>query len=189
MILEITFNPFKIERNEALQSSPTDKYLSDNHCHVQTAVNYSIDNQKDLINLIIFSGDDFEILSNEGALYSFCYAYSEEDLGIAQTIFQQIGGLRFAKMTGAKEFSVMTHGLRFQLPPITFNRNGITSVVIHLDFDDTYTLFFYKRIDSDTPFRKVKNVYCDQLEDVFERETGLLTSLTRQRVLKLEILK
>lgn len=182
MILEITFNPFKIERNETLQLSPTGKYLSDNHCHVQTAVNYSIDNQKDLMNLIIFSGDDFEILSNEGALYSFCYAVSEEDLDIAQIIFQQIGGSRFTKMTGAKEFSVMTYGLRFQLPPSTFNRHGITAVVIHLDFDDTYTLFFYKRIDSDAPFRKVKNVYCDQLEDVFERETGLLTSLTGQRV-------
>lgn len=77
MILEITFAPFKIERHETLQLSPTGKYLSDNHCHVQTAVNYSIDNQKDLMNLIIFSGDDFEILSNEGALYDFCYAVSD----------------------------------------------------------------------------------------------------------------
>ncbi len=38
---------------------------------------------------------------------------------IAKTIFEQIGGRRFAAMTGSKDFIDMGNGLRMSLAPCT----------------------------------------------------------------------
>lgn len=34
---------------------------------------YTIDSPTDLANLIIFSGDDFSVITNEGELYEYCH--------------------------------------------------------------------------------------------------------------------
>ena len=64
---------------------------------------------------------------------------------IAKTIFEQIGGRRFAAMTGSKDFIDMGNGLR-----MTFECRT-TDIATH------------------------EGVYCDMLEEVFTMVTGLCT--------------
>ena len=81
-------------------------------------------------------------------------------MSVATTILEQLGGRRFAAMTGAKHFMSVEGGLQFGLPA-RFARNGYNKVSVTLRADDT----------------AVEGVYCDQLQDVFRRETGLETTL------------
>ena len=97
---------------------------------------------------------------------------------VPSTTLQQLGGNRFASMTGAKHFSVHDNTLEFKLPR-NFAKNKSNHVVITLDPSDTYTMSFY----SYTPragyveLSTIDGLYCDQLCDVFTAETGLHTSL------------
>ena len=65
---------------------------------------------------------------------------------IAKTILQQIGGRRFAAMTGSKDFIDMGNGLRMSLA-----RNKTKDIETH------------------------DGIYCDMLEEMFTMVTGLYT--------------
>lgn len=99
---------------------------------------------------------------------------------LADEILRQLGGSRFVAMTGAKHICNGGDRLHFGLPRIAKNR--INRVTIILTADDLYTVRFYNLAGpskgyAETDIKTVKGVYCDQLREVFERETGLLTSL------------
>ena len=99
-----------------------------------------------------------------------------EDLVIANTILQQLGGNRFAVMTGAKNFVGMSNGLMFGLRRGA--KNGINKVRITLDPSDTYTVEFYKiRGVNVSKVSESDMVYADSLRKTFESATGLYTSL------------
>lgn len=109
---------------------------------------------------------------------------------IAQTIYQQLGGGRFAAMTGAKYFVADENKLRFRIGK---NASKANKVIITLDADDTYTMRFSKftpysfKIKKDGTFKEtqesdklieeISGVYCDMLQDVFTKFTGLYTRL------------
>lgn len=61
---------------------------------------------------------------------------------IAQTILTQLGGHKFAVMTGAKNFVAIDNGIRFNI-----GKNGSRAnlVKVVLDWDDTYTMSFIRQ--------------------------------------------
>lgn len=97
---------------------------------------------------------------------------------IAQTILQQIGGRRFAAMTGSRDFINMGNGLRMSLA-----RNKTSANRLDITYDeglDLYNMRFYRKTFSKKTFEcKTKDitgyegVYCDMLEDIFTQVTGL----------------
>lgn len=101
---------------------------------------------------------------------------------IAEIILSQLGGSRFLAMTGAKKLTIADRGLNFVLPSTKdFVKNGINVVRITLTAADDYTVEFL-RIGrapryATTVVREANGVYCDNLREVFEQETGLRTSL------------
>ena len=98
---------------------------------------------------------------------------------IASTILNQIGGRKFVAMTGAKDFIDLKNGLQFRLPSTRhYTRDGINSVRVILDADDTYTVEFWKvRGINAKQVRTVDQVYADNLQHVFTTYTGLDTHL------------
>jgi len=102
----------------------------------------------------------------------------QEKLQIAKTIIEQLGGNRFAAMTGAKNFTSLGNGLSFKLPGAGFTKNSINYVKIILDPSDTYTVEFGKiRGINYKVINTLNDVYFDQLQEIFTRETGLNTHL------------
>lgn len=119
----------------------------------------------------------------------------ESEREVAQTIIAQLGGNHFAGMTGAKNFTIIPFsdnypmgGVSFNLPTGGFNTKGINKVYITLDPSDTYNVSFHKvrkayakngkYYDAKvTIIHESTGVYCDELKDLFERETNLLVSL------------
>jgi hypothetical protein len=102
---------------------------------------------------------------------------------VSTTIFEQIGGGQMVAMTGARGFCTISNGqgLGFQIPG-NLCKSGINLVTVVLDPSDTYTVTFNRR--RGTKVKAVKTVdmvYCDQLRDLFEEVTGLLTSLSARR--------
>lgn len=94
---------------------------------------------------------------------------------VASTILQQLGGNRFIAMTGAK--NLMTNGddLAFK---IGRNAGKVTHVQIKLDPSDTYTVKFLNIRNLN--IREIESssfVYADMLRPMFERVTGMATSL------------
>lgn len=100
-----------------------------------------------------------------------------EALTVANTILAQLGGARFAAMTGAKGFVGDTNSLAFRLPS-NFATKGINVVKVTLDPSDTYTVTFAKlRGVKYTVIAEANDVYNDNLRRVFTSYTGLDTSL------------
>lgn len=101
------------------------------------------------------------------------------DLTVATTILEQLGGRRFQVMTGAKNFTGDVDRLSFALPGRPgFVQQGINHVTIVLDPSDTYRVTFRRlRGRTVTVVSEHADIYNDQLRAVFERETGLATSL------------
>lgn len=96
---------------------------------------------------------------------------------VAQTILQQLGGNRFAVMTGAKNFVGSDDALSFALPS-NFARNGINRVRVTLQPSDTYTVTFFKiRGTKVAEIATRDDVYADSLQTVFKHVTGLDTHL------------
>ena len=109
---------------------------------------------------------------------------------VATSIYQQLGGGRFAAMTGAKNFLAIDNGLRFR---IGRNASKANMVEIKLNGLDLYDIKFIKhtpysfKIGKDGSFKEtqesVKTVaefndyYDDMLQDCFTRVTGMYTSL------------
>lgn len=108
----------------------------------------------------------------------------QENKQIAATILSQLGGNKFAAMTGAKNFSFseVNGSLKFNLPATNIIRANC--VQIALNGNDTYTVTFFKinvnakSVDGIVKELKVfTGIYFDMLADVFESTTGLRTSL------------
>lgn len=96
---------------------------------------------------------------------------------VAKTILEQLGGTRFAVMTGAKNFVGGNDSLAFRLPS-NFAKDGINTVRVTLDPSDTYTVEFLRiRGTKLTIVATEDMVYCDALRSTFTRVTGLQVSL------------
>lgn len=95
----------------------------------------------------------------------------DRNLEIAKTIRQQLGGHRLSVMTGAKSFVAIERGLQFR---IGRNAKRVNVVRIVLDPSDTYTVSFLwvTRNGAQTRY-EAKDIYAEQLRELFERETGM----------------
>lgn len=99
---------------------------------------------------------------------------------IAKTILQQIGGHRFAAMTGSHDFINLGNGLR-----ISLSRNKTSANRLEIIYDegaDLYNVRFYRQSMNHKTFEvttkdieKIEGVYCDMLEEIFTDVTGLYT--------------
>ena len=95
---------------------------------------------------------------------------------IAKTILQQLGGRRFATMTGSREFTALPSGLKFKIGGGA--KNGINHCEVMLEPSDTYRMSFWRvRAGKGTLIEEVSGVYCDQLQNVFTSKTGMATRL------------
>jgi hypothetical protein len=96
---------------------------------------------------------------------------------VAKEILQQLGGNRFIVMTGSKKFAADEAALTMHL---TKNKAGAKYLRIELRHDDTYNMIFRKDDKKNFTFpivEKIEGVYCDQLQEIFTRVTGLYTRL------------
>jgi hypothetical protein len=101
------------------------------------------------------------------------------NLEVAQTIVEQLGGVKFQKMTGAKTFVGYSNRLTFRLPGARgYCADGINYVEIKLTPNDEYDMIFSRiRGTKVTQIAKYEGVYFDQLQELFTKATGLRTSL------------
>ena len=102
-------------------------------------------------------------------------------MNVATTILQQLGGNKFNAMTGAKNHTADDNALMFKLPS-NFATDGINFVKIRLMPDDTYTMEFSKitwrkYVPTIKSIKILTDVYCDQLQTLFTKVTGLDTHL------------
>lgn len=97
------------------------------------------------------------------------------EMQVAQTILSQLGGRRFIAMTGASNFIGGADNLSFK---VGRNAKGVTHVRVTLTPMDVYTVEFLRvRNMQVKEVSKSEDVYNDMLREVFERNTGLRTSL------------
>lgn len=97
-------------------------------------------------------------------------------MSIANEIYHQLGGNRFAAMTGAKNFIDLENGIRMKIGRNKTNHNWME---ITLNSMDTYDVTFAKltKLGERKSVREYKNVYNDNLKTLFTVHTGLFTSL------------
>jgi hypothetical protein len=99
----------------------------------------------------------------------------ENEMAVAHTILQHLGGNRFIIMTGARNLIGSPNALSFRFPKA---RNGVTGAHVTLSADDTYEMTFYRIAKSAASVISQRaGVYCDQLASTFTSETGLAVSL------------
>lgn len=96
------------------------------------------------------------------------------DMSIANEIARQIGRRAFVMMGTTDKYG--------ESNALIFNIKGSKwkKIKVRLDPSDTYTVIFYrqKRAPSfEIVSHEVNDIYCDQLHDVIERETGLYLRL------------
>ena len=107
----------------------------------------------------------------------------DRNLSVAPTIWNQLGGRRFAVMTGAKTLVYGDNLLQFKLPN-KFAHRGINTVVItYVPGKDLYDVDFYRI--AGVKVEKVSahtDIYAEMLLPLFRAETHLET-----RVLPLPI--
>jgi len=100
---------------------------------------------------------------------------------IAKTILEQLGGNKFIVMTGAKNlaFEGASEKQRGALSfKIGRNASSVNYVVIRLNGLDLYDMEFIRiRKMTLTKVKEFKNIYCDQLQELFTEVTGMYTSL------------
>ncbi len=92
-----------------------------------------------------------------------------EARAIAETIVEQLGGNKFVKMTGAKNFLAGSNGVRFELG--RFSGVKVRFVGIYLNGGDLYDVFL--RNANDVEISRHTDVFCEDLRPLLERETGL----------------
>jgi hypothetical protein len=93
-------------------------------------------------------------------------------MSVAGTILQQLGGNRFAAMTGARELVAGPNSLRFRIGR-NASRIGIVKVV--LNGRDLYDMSFYRR--SGEVVNEEEDVYAEDLGRIFTANTGMYTTL------------
>ena len=96
-------------------------------------------------------------------------------LVVAETILQQLGGRMFRMMTGARTFVGGERYLQFRIPRI----RKINMVRVELLPSDTYKVEFLRVWGLNVhPVKTCEDVYAEDLRRIFEKTTGLDTSLT-----------
>ncbi len=97
---------------------------------------------------------------------------SFQDIKIANTILSQLGGKQFIMFTGAKNLCAIENGVQMTIPFKTKNKSNVVRIV--LNSTDIYNMSFHSWYkDSRRDIEEVKDVYCDQLIDIFEEKTGI----------------
>lgn len=96
---------------------------------------------------------------------------------IADTIFQQFGGFQACRLIGAKKIIGIEKGLKIVYAAQSKCGDG---VMISLRDDDTYIMVFYS-VKKAEILKTIEDVYCDQLQDLFEETTGLYLTLFPRR--------
>jgi hypothetical protein len=101
-------------------------------------------------------------------------------MNVAKTIIEQLGGGRFAAMTGARNFVALSaafngeDGVQFS---IGRNAKRVNKVVVTLNGRDLYDVRFWNVTRARcTQVAEYNDVYCDSLRTVFESATGMYTS-------------
>ena len=95
------------------------------------------------------------------------------DLAVANTILEQLGGRQFIAMTGANGLIGTNNSLSFRLPD-RFAKSRINMVRIELEPSDTYTITFGRVWGTRyAPFEAVLDVYAEDLRRIFTDRTGL----------------
>ena len=94
---------------------------------------------------------------------------------IAKTILEQLGGNKFMVMTGAYWPMSCNNGLSIRLRTRSPYPNHVQ---ISLNNRDTYDVTFNRLHGLKCKeVSKHEDIYCDSLVELFEKETGLRTSL------------
>lgn len=93
-------------------------------------------------------------------------------MNIAKTILSQLGGNRFCVFTGVKQLVDIGRGLG-----VKFARsNGINGMKVMLNGNDLYDIeFTYTHGVKHRVVKAYSDIYCDQLVELFEENTGLYT--------------
>jgi hypothetical protein len=101
------------------------------------------------------------------------------DMTVAKTILDQLGGKRFLAMTGAKNLIGSATTLSFTLPGNPgFVKSGINVCRVTLTPADTYTVEYLRvRSGNVHTVETCTDIYAENLEECFSRETGLATRL------------
>lgn len=92
---------------------------------------------------------------------------------IANEIYRQLGSTFFCMITGAKDFIILSNGLKFSISGRTINHVQIT-----LNGNDMYDVMYGKVTKSGySVIREFDNVYASDLLKNFTQVTGLHTKL------------
>ena len=97
-------------------------------------------------------------------------------MNVAKTILEQLGGNKFATMTGAKNFVDWGDAVALR---IGRNKTSSNYLKITLNMMDLYDVRF-SRVSPKGGERSVteyNNIFNDQLVEVFEKHTGMYTKL------------
>ena len=97
-------------------------------------------------------------------------------MSVANEIYRTLGGHKFVVMTGAKNFIDLKNGIRMKIGRNKTNANWMEITLNSLDLYDVR----FSRVSPMGGERSVteyNNVYNDSLVDVFEKHTGMYTSL------------
>ncbi len=93
----------------------------------------------------------------------------------ANEILKQLGGNKFAAMTGSKNFRGDEKSLTMDL---TRNKLAAKWLTVTLEADDTYTMTFQSFRKFEVKLKaEIKGVYADMLQSIFTEQTGLDTHL------------
>ena len=97
-------------------------------------------------------------------------------MSVARTILEQLGGNRFCAMTGAKHLVDCGDALAMK---IGRNKTSSNYLKITLNMMDLYDVRFSRvsPMGGERSVTEYNNVYNDSLVDVFEKHTGMYTSL------------
>ena len=98
------------------------------------------------------------------------------NLKVAETILEQLGGIQFRMMTGAKNFGGTEDSLSMRIGRNSSNSNYLK---ITLNMMDLYDMEFCKltRMGEKKSVKEYNNVYNDMMTDIFTKHTGMYTSL------------
>jgi hypothetical protein len=99
---------------------------------------------------------------------------------IADIILNQLGGFKFIAMTGARDFlSLGEGGLKFSFPNGRFyTKDNGNMMVIRLNAGDLYDIEYGRVWGAKyTKIVEEKDIFCNELQNVFTRLTGLDTHL------------
>ena len=103
----------------------------------------------------------------------------KQDMNIAETILKQLGGRRFAVMTGSKNFIAGKNSLSMKLAR---NKSSANYLRITLNGKDLYDMEFISIRGVNMTTKCIKNdLYNDQLQNMFESVTGFYTTLQPRR--------